>query len=412
MASPSHQVASNGNAALQGNNSNQNAALQGNNSLTSSIEKLEGVSNYLNWKFAIKMLLTMDGLWNTIEGTETDLVRDQRALARIALCIKPALYQYIRNATTAKGAWKNLADIFENKGLLRRVLLLRQLHRIDYTQFSSMSEYIQGVMTLVQQLSDIGRKTDDAEVAEILLSGLPQEFEYLVSNLETVCLTNDLTSEIVRTRLLQEELRRNMVNYKDFNRNAKHTTVAVANNEQLKCNGVGDLMVNFGNEVRQLKNVLYVPQLATNLMSVSKFVESGFTVEFNGNGCSIYDSKVSGNRIALVGCDKGIYKLDCNIVKPLHNKVYSSKLLSNVQKTESTAVAVSTELWHRRLGHLGQRNTTDEEHYCTGSEDKSRCADSSSASHESVTSLSPDTSVRGEGVTIMEVPRVEATTRP
>ncbi|KOB78926.1 putative retrovirus-related pol polyprotein from transposon tnt [Operophtera brumata] len=254
MASPSHQVASNGNAALQGNNS-----------LTSSIEKLEGVSNYLNWKFAIKMLLTMDGLWNTIEGTETDLVRDQRALARIALCIKPALYQYIRNATTAKGAWKNLADIFENKGLLRSVLLLRQLHRIDYTQFSSMSEYIQGVMTLVQQLSDIGRKTDDAEVAEILLSGLPQEFEYLVSNLETVCLTSDLTSEIVRTRLLQEELR---------------------------------------------------------------------------------------------------------------------------------------------------RNTTDEEHYCTGSEDKSRCADSSSASHESVTSLSPDTSVRGEGVTIMEVPRVEATTRP
>lgn len=189
-------------------------------------------------------------------------------------------------------------------------------------------------MTLVQQLSDIGRKTDDAEVAEILLSGLPQEFEYLVSNLETVCLTNDLTSEIVRTRLLQEELRRSdgasnnnnralisknsfkkktlvchycnksgqsghikakcykmkndkknettsfasalfvhqsnawfidsgctshmtnckedMVNYKDFNCNAKHTTVAVANNEQLRCSGVGDLMVNFGNEVRQL----------------------------------------------------------------------------------------------------------------------------------------------------------------
>lgn len=427
MASPTGQGSSNGNTTLQGNNG-----------LASSIEKLEGVSNFLNWKFAIKMLLTMDGLWNTIEGTETDPVRDQRALARIALCIKPALYQYIRNATTAKEAWKSLADIFENKGLLRRVLLLRQLHRIDYTQFSSMSEYIQGVMTLVQQLTDIGRKTDDAEVAEILLSGLPQEFEYLVSNLETVCLTSNLTSEIVRTRLLQEELRRNdgasntnntalvaknsfkkksiichycskpghvkakcykmkndqkksdqkdstsfasalfvhqndawfidsgctshmtnykedLVNYKDFNCKLKNTTVAVANNEKLKCSGMGNLMVNFGTEVRQLENVLFVPQLATNLISVSKLVESGLTVEFNSHGCSIYDSKVSGNRLALVGCKNGIYKISCNIVKPLHNKVYSSKLLSNGQKTESTAVAVSTRLWHRRLGHLGLR---------------------------------------------------------
>lgn len=126
----------------------------------------------------------------------------------------------------------------------------------------------------------------------------------------------------------------NLVNYKDFSCNATHTTVAVANNEKLICSGVRDLMVNFGNEVRQLKNVLFVPQIATNLISVSKLVESGLTIEFGSHGCSIYDSKVSGNRLALVGCKNGIYKLNCNIVKSLHNKVYSSKLLSNGQKTE------------------------------------------------------------------------------
>lgn len=59
-----------------------------------------------------------------------------------------------------------------------------------------------------------------------------------------------------------------------------------------------------------------------------------------------------------------------------------------------------------------QIGTTDEERYCTGSEDESRCADSSSASHESVTSLSSDASVRGEEARIMEVPRAEANTRP
>ncbi|KAL4704407.1 hypothetical protein ACJJTC_007683 [Scirpophaga incertulas] len=41
----------------------------------------------------------------------------------------------------------------------------------------------------------------------ILLSGLPEQFDVIVSSLS--CFTSSLTSEIVRTRLLQEEFRRN-----------------------------------------------------------------------------------------------------------------------------------------------------------------------------------------------------------
>ncbi|XP_063635591.1 uncharacterized protein LOC134806301 [Cydia splendana] len=72
-----------------------------------------------------------------------------------------------------------------------------------------MSDYINNVMLLVQQLEDIDKKVDDEEVAEILLSGLPQEYDVLVSSLETACLTNTLSSDVVRMRLLQEEHRRN-----------------------------------------------------------------------------------------------------------------------------------------------------------------------------------------------------------
>ncbi|XP_061706280.1 uncharacterized protein LOC133517137 [Cydia pomonella] len=172
------------------------------------VEKLDGLGNYSNWKFAVKMLLTLDGLWGCVEGTDTDATRESRALAKICLTIKPALYQYVRDATSAKDAWKKLADAFESKGLYRKVLLLRQLHKIEYNQYSGMSEYIEAVMRLVQQLDDIGKKIDDDEVAEILLSGLSQEFDNLVSGLETACLTSTLTVELVRARLLQEEHRR------------------------------------------------------------------------------------------------------------------------------------------------------------------------------------------------------------
>ncbi|KAI5633726.1 gag-polypeptide of LTR copia-type domain-containing protein [Phthorimaea operculella] len=144
-----------------------------------TLDKLNG-NNFVNWKFAMRMALTLEGLWDCVQVAEdatVDAARDTRALARICLSLEPTLYQY--------------------------------LHRVEYGQFSSMPEYINGVMKIVHQLEDIGRKIDDEEVAEIMLSGLPQEFDILVSSLETACLTSKLSTELVRTRLLQEDDRRN-----------------------------------------------------------------------------------------------------------------------------------------------------------------------------------------------------------
>lgn len=173
------------------------------------IEKLEGIMNYLNWKFSIRMLLTLDGVWGCVEGTDTDAARDQRALARICLSLQPKLFQFVRAAKTSKEAWKSLSDTFEDKGLYRKVLLLRQLHRMEYVNYTSMSEYIEAVMSCVAQLADIGKTIEDGETAEILLSGLPEQYDVIVSGLETASLSNNLTTEIVRTRLLQEDHRRN-----------------------------------------------------------------------------------------------------------------------------------------------------------------------------------------------------------
>ncbi|CAH0714360.1 unnamed protein product, partial [Brenthis ino] len=177
-------------------------------SYTANFEKLEGSSNFHTWKFSIKNILILEGLWDVIEGSDDDVVRQQRALARICLSVKKELYQYVRNATSAAAAWKNLAEVFEDRGLYRRVLLLRKLHRVEFTAYSSMNAYIENVTTLVQQLHDIGRTIEDAEIAEILLSGLPSEYDTLVSGLSTATVTNQITSELVKARLLQEYSRK------------------------------------------------------------------------------------------------------------------------------------------------------------------------------------------------------------
>lgn len=179
-----------------------------------TFDKLDGISSYHNWKFQMRMALIMEGLWACIDGSETSDSADQKALARICLAVKPNCIQYLRDAKSAKAAWKKLQDVFEDKGLYRRVVLLRKLHRSDYHEYNSMGAYIEGIMTLVQQLADIGRVIDDKEVAEILLSGLPQYFDVLVCGLETANISENLTSEAVRARLLQEEFRKSTNNSK------------------------------------------------------------------------------------------------------------------------------------------------------------------------------------------------------
>lgn len=174
-----------------------------------NMEKLDGVSNYTTWKFSTRMSLTLEGLWDCVvgENVNADESINERALAKICLGVKPSCYQYVHDCKTAKEAWEKLATIFEDKGLYRRVVLLRKLHHAEYTDHNGMSEYINNVMTLVQQLGDIGKVIEDDEVAELLLSGLPADFDVLVSGLETACISQRLSSELVRTRLLQEEFR-------------------------------------------------------------------------------------------------------------------------------------------------------------------------------------------------------------
>lgn len=119
----------------------------------------------------MKMLFIMDGVWNCILGIDTDMNRDQRALAKICLNVHPSCYAHVIEAKTSKHAWGSLQAAFEDKGLCRRLSLLRRLLRTKYEEFNSMDEYISGLVSLVQQLTDIGHKINDEEIAVLMLTG-------------------------------------------------------------------------------------------------------------------------------------------------------------------------------------------------------------------------------------------------
>lgn len=80
-----------------------------------------------------------------------------------------------------------------------------------------------------------------------------------------------------------------------------------------------------------VENVLCVPSLTTNLLSVSQLIKQGNKAQFTVNGCKIFNKKRT--LVATATLINGVYKLDtvtCFVA----------------------SVVESPSLWHRRLGHV------------------------------------------------------------
>ncbi|MCO5603674.1 hypothetical protein L7F22_057825 [Adiantum nelumboides] len=89
-------------------------------------------------------------------------------------------------------------------------------------------------------------------------------------------------------------------------------------------------------EEKDLSNVLLVPGITKNLISVDQIVEKGYEVKFNKDGCYVKNDK--GKVVAHGEKNGRLFKLKMNAT---HNANFSSHSFSS-----------SLILWHKRLGHF------------------------------------------------------------
>jgi transposase InsO family protein len=119
--------------------------------------------------------------------------------------------------------------------------------------------------------------------------------------------------------------------------------MTAAGGETHRVAGYGDILVKFHDgEIKNIKNVLYVPGIHRNLLSVGRIADQGYRVEFSSNRVTIWekdtkdvlchDSKMSGN---------GLYRLDIECINILE--------ACTVEKDQNLQQVL---LWHKRLGHL------------------------------------------------------------
>lgn len=111
--------------------------------------------------------------------------------------------------------------------------------------------------------------------------------------------------------------------------------VKLADGSNKKSVGVGNITLIKKPEDVKIKDVLFVPELKDNLLSVSKLDEAGMTIKFGDGRCLIYrDGQI-------------IYKAIC------FNGLYTMNMVTNEDEKLKIAKEVKNdELWHKRFGHL------------------------------------------------------------
>lgn len=138
------------------------------------IEKLKGGQNFHSWQFAIKNVLALKGYEKCIESeaAETDQKKRTACKAILSLSIETNLYIHIQSCSTAYEIWTTLCGLYEDKGLSRKISLLRNLISTRLEDSSNMQAYVDSIIGNANKLRGIGFDLNDEWVAAILLAGL------------------------------------------------------------------------------------------------------------------------------------------------------------------------------------------------------------------------------------------------
>ena len=177
-------------------------------------EKLT-TENYHSWKFNMKMYLIAKDLWEIVQGKEANdenatpevqrkfRKRENVALATICLSISSNLQIYVRNAKSSKEAWDILGNHFEEKSLSKKIFYRRKLYAARLQKGMDIMAHINGLKTIAEHLESVDDAVVDKDLTMILISSLPDDYNNLITTLETVS-EEKLTWAYVRDRVIHE----------------------------------------------------------------------------------------------------------------------------------------------------------------------------------------------------------------
>lgn len=175
-------------------------------------------SNYVTWEYRMKNYLIEKDVFDVVDGTETmpagspntkavrTFVKKQKlAKAFIVSGVDDTQITHTRYDDPAE-IWEKLGQVHVARGLGTANALRKQLNGMRKTDTQTMQTFISEVQTLVDRIRGLGLTVEDIDVIGVLTQ-LPPSYDNLAVALDGIP-TEDLTVEMVITRLLNEEARK------------------------------------------------------------------------------------------------------------------------------------------------------------------------------------------------------------
>lgn len=168
--------------------------------------------NFSHWKFRVKLILEQkklsEVLSKTIDELKTAKVESKDIEARnvIVHSLPDKFLDYVKNAETAADMIRLLEDIFERKSIVNKLHLRRKL--INLRCKTNLQEHFLIFDKLVTELEVTGTKLETIDKICYLLCSLPEEYEQVVTSIETMSVTaTDMKLDFVKARLLDAEIK-------------------------------------------------------------------------------------------------------------------------------------------------------------------------------------------------------------
>lgn len=278
--------------------------------------------------------------------------KNDYAFSTISLLVDDNQLTHIINAKSAKEVWKALEDYHQKSSESSIVHLYRTLCRMRLSEDGDMEDHINNVQDTVNRLNVLGEEIRDKFAAAILLESLPDSYDPLVTMLEereegfSLSLAKSkLIDEYKRRKntkvqvtsggecyfckkkghfkqecekyiawkqnkakvfntsgtmkdnywIMDSGATSHMCNNRDFfeNLNCEKKGKVKFADTKAEYTGIGSgtlRFINAGKEIAiNVTDVLYVPKLRSSLLSVTKLLEKGFSVQFENSVCRVID---------------------------------------------------------------------------------------------------------------------------
>lgn len=122
--------------------------------------------------------------------------------------VEDNVYNHICSETHARTLWNKLEDLYASKTGNNKLFYLTRLVQLRYNEDSSVADHLNEFQGIVDQLSGMGVNFDDEVLALMVLASLPDSWETLKISLTNSAPNGVVTMELVKSGVLNEEMRR------------------------------------------------------------------------------------------------------------------------------------------------------------------------------------------------------------